>query len=188
MADSCTHIRMYTHTTHTYALAHKSSPICITVSCLWHLVVSGLLRAFPPCPPSSSAGEVPVLTMVGTRFFMKGGPPLREGRCEWGRIIMADTTFCSLRHGAAAAGPMAVCTHRAPRADSKWRPRAPGARRCCFSHGQRTRQSESRGREYAAALLSLNMCILHSYAKPLLEGKQTAMTCYNYVHSKDISS
>lgn len=29
-------------------------------------------------------------------------------RCEWGRIIMADTTFCSLRHAAAAADPMAV--------------------------------------------------------------------------------
>lgn len=30
-------------------------------------------------------------------------------RCVWGRIIMADTMFCSLRHAAAAADPMAAC-------------------------------------------------------------------------------
>lgn len=33
---------------------------------------------------------------------------MSEERCEWGRIIMADTTFCSLRHAAAAADPMAA--------------------------------------------------------------------------------
>lgn len=61
------HLCIYTH-----AVAHKRFSICIPVSCLWHLVLSSLLWAFPPCPLSNRVEEVPVLTMVGT-VLSEGG-------------------------------------------------------------------------------------------------------------------
>lgn len=48
-------------------------------------------------------------------------------RCEWGRIIMADTTFCSLRHGAAAADPMAAHGPISLSCPFKMETRVPGA-------------------------------------------------------------
>lgn len=48
-------------------------------------------------------------------------------RCEWGRIIMADTTFCSLRHTAAAAGPMAAHGPNSLSHQFKMEARVPGA-------------------------------------------------------------
>lgn len=48
-------------------------------------------------------------------------------RCEWGRIIMADTTFCSLRHAAAAADPMAAHGSISLSRPFKMETRMPGA-------------------------------------------------------------
>lgn len=48
-------------------------------------------------------------------------------RCEWGRIIMADTTFCSLRHGVAAADPIAAHGPISLSCPFKMETRVPGA-------------------------------------------------------------
>ncbi len=65
----------------------------------WHLVVSGLHRCFPPCPLSSRAAEQrPWQWWESGALYKGGGLHWERGTSrELGRILMADTTFCSLK-------------------------------------------------------------------------------------------